>query len=124
MAAVAAAKIKAKLVAQGKLKVEPEGLAQVRAVACPPLRLSARRQGVKSIKFKFGAHLMAIEKGYLSVMILFVTCTLKVGQTYLPSGHGGMMVQPAGVYKLICYCSACMQPRDRWIKGFAVNTAY
>ena len=23
---------------------------------------------------------------------------LKAGQTYLPSGHGGMRVQPAGVY--------------------------
>ena len=58
---------------------------------------------------------------------------VKAGQTYLPSGHGGMRVQPAGVYiecipqshkmtlhKLIFYS---MQPQVPLDRAFAVITA-
>ena len=58
----------------------------------------------------------------------------KAGQTYLPSGHGGMRVQPAGVYigripqshKWPCvnwYSNLCSL-EYRWIERFAVITAY
>ena len=58
----------------------------------------------------------------------------KAGQTYLPSGHGGMRVQPAGVYieripqshKWPCvnWCSILCSYEYRWIERFAGITAY